>query len=206
MKNLQETNESCWEIENYTRILIIQSRFADAVRFLDSICQIKGCDKVCQSCLFYTYLFSKDFIRAEAIYDPCLNCRFLDPGGMYRQGDTLAMAYIYSQTGRKQKASRLLKIYRISLERKLNNNKSVFNYLELAMIQANEGNRKEAINNFFRANDIGMTYTLLDLIFIYPVCETLITYPELADYINQELHQQAVLRAQVQTLEEEGEL
>jgi tetratricopeptide (TPR) repeat protein len=206
LKNLYETNESCWGIENYTRNLIIQSRFDDAVRFLDAICQIKDCNKVCQSCLFYTYLFSKDFIRAEAIYDPCLNCRFLDPGGMYRQGDTLAMAYIYSETGRKQKASRLLENYRISLERKLNHNKSVLNYLELAMIQANAGNRKEAINNFFRASDIGMTYTLLDLILIYPVCETLINYPEIADYIKQELHQQAVLKVQVQTLEEEGKL
>lgn len=206
LKNLLETNESCWGIENYTRILIIQSRFADAVHYLDSICQVNGCEKVCQSCRFYTYFFSKDFIRAEAIYDPCLNCRFLDPGGMYRQGDTLAIAYIYNKTGRKQKASRLLENYRHSLERKLNHNKSVLNYLELAMIQANEGNRKEAINNFFRASDIGMTYTLLDLMLIYPVYETLITYPEIADFINQELHQRAVLQAQVHTLEEEGEL
>jgi TolB-like protein len=206
LKNMEESSESCWGIENYTRNLIIQSRFADAVHFLDSISQIKGCDKVCQSCRFYTYFFSKDFTRAEAIYDPCLNCRFLDPGGMYRQGDTLAMAYIYSETGRKQKASRLLESYRNSLERKLENNKSVLNYLELAMIQANNGNKEEAIGNFFRASEIGMTYTLMDLILIYPVCETLITYPEIADYINQALHQQAALRAQVQTLEEEGEL
>jgi TolB-like protein/Tfp pilus assembly protein PilF len=93
----------CGNIFIYDYTLAVQGKYDEALHFLDSICSISACEPTCDGMRYYIYTSLKEFEKAEKYYNKALKS-----GDKTIADYDIYLAYLYKETGRKNKALSVL--------------------------------------------------------------------------------------------------
>jgi TolB-like protein/Tfp pilus assembly protein PilF len=103
VSNALSLSSECFFITEYGYVLSVQGKYDEALHDLDSICSITECEPTCDFMRFYIYTSLKEFEKAEKYYNKAVNSGYKSIVDF-----DIYLAYLYKETGRKNKAISVL--------------------------------------------------------------------------------------------------
>ena len=199
----------CVFISSVNMTYLAKGRFDKALHFLDSICKFSTCSPNCGRDRFNVYLSLKEYNVAETFYDEefdkkaagqvSLNIPYIDK---------ISIAWIYFKTNREDEGNKILENAIIEDEKllKVDPTWPKQRYLRLAAAYAIRSENEIALKYLKELEKIGFGYGWTDYIEYYPPFENLKLEPEFKAIIRKSQEEKATYRAQVQEMEERGEI
>ena len=192
-------------IENYIQHMIYQSKYEEALSFLDTVCVKQDRAIACSHSRFNIYIAQKEFGKAEQQFN-----QFLILSGIPNISDSISLAYLYKETGKGDLSETILQDCQASLGKNLfgipDRQGYYLRYLYLAMVNAIMDRKAEAINCLSKAFNNGLEGSWFDYAEVYPVFENLRDIPEFKALLNKVRAEKAAIRVQVNEMVKRGEI
>jgi len=185
----------------YTRTLILQGKPEMAKSLLDSICTLQGCESCCDIVGLRTYVILVEYEEAEKAYE-----RFTRRGDKLYYADSVNLALMYRELGRKEEAYQTLSHLRHSVESRLARRETGSEYFLLAHIAAIRNDKAMMIKNLDKTIQMGITLGWEDLFEIHPAFKNFLEDPDFQALVRKAKDIKAAMRAQVREMEARGEL
>ena len=195
----------CAMIGYYNYLLLCRFNYDAADYFLDSICNITDCEKICSRQRYMISVFQKDFKKAEEYYKEApetLNIPLFI-------SDLLNACFFY-EIGRKDEANILLENV---IEHNLNllNSKLQGSGISNACWMLTGAysilnDKVNALHYLSQLEESGFFVGWQDFIMIFPAFKNLWDDPEFKTIITRVQNKKSAIRAQVREMEEQGKL
>jgi tetratricopeptide (TPR) repeat protein len=208
-KKALSLRSECNLIMSYENVLLTQGKYDEAIRILDSLCNINACEQKCDIMRFYSYIMQNELEKAEKYFNNAM-----DAGYKRLDDDDICIAYIYKETGRRKEA---LPILHNSIKRNENLLKtkvtlwdiqssrlrlsiaySILDENKKALYYLSELEKSGLFQGFFNVNPFNLK--------TFPGFNPLRNDPEFKAIVKRIDDQRAATRAKVREMEERGEL
>jgi tetratricopeptide (TPR) repeat protein len=193
----------------YSRIMLIEGKYQEALQFADSICQKLDIGS-CAPILLQASLLLSEFEQAEQYY---IQWQSTGSNDFFGREINYEIGYVYHKLGKTVEAEKIFTEQIQQLESELaNEQRNVFGILpydqliDLSRIHAFQGNKKQALKYLAEYAKRGFTQGWHDFILIDPFFESLRDNPEFKAIVKQAQEEKATIRTQVREMEERGEL
>jgi len=201
-----EINAMCWVSREYCDLTGYDVGWEIALRMADSlICNISTCEYYCNVVKRWAYYFLNEYEQALLYYDIC------EEKGYYLGiGDRVTLAFIYEKLGKEQEALEVINACRESINNEMIKFPDMPGYYKawlntnLCSISLMLNEKEEAIQYLTKAAQLDIT-SIEDLD-IQPEYEKLYDNPDFKTLVKQAKDEKAALRAQIEEIEERGEL
>ena len=192
---------SCLGIAHFAEALMLQSKFSEALHFLDSMCE-QSCIANCNKMKFYIYFGQKNSDLAEDY------AQFVNVSGPPYVGDSTFLAYVYYQQGKDKLAETVLNRIKNSLQHKRAEDIIMYftNNLRLSYLHAILNENQEALKYLSQAVDDGTMHAFDYFVELNPIFAELRNDPEFQAVVKRIQDKKAAIRAQIREMEERGEL
>lgn len=188
-------------VMGYSRTLLLQGKYEKAKNFLDSLCAIAGCERCCNLNRFRTLIILEEYEEAERTFN-----LYIDGGGELYGSDKLGLSLIHHYYGREKEALTILDTIQHSTEARLSKLKTVEDHLLISQVYAFLDEKEKALDHLSESVNIGLLGGWHDLLEIHPCFKNLRDDPEFKAIVKRAQVDKAAIRAQVQEMEEQGEL
>lgn len=199
------------QLNKYIWLLMIRSKYDEAIQFIDSIYNLGICKEACLKGKFHMYLLREEFEEAAQqvrLFTEMGTPFYLELDRRIGFGivDEFMLAYLYKEMGENQEADMILGKTRQSLLNLVSKRKSWWIYRDLSLIYAMEGKNDETLKCLDEAIDLGLHLGWHDLIGIHPIYKDLLDNPEFKALVKKAQDEKAAIRAQVQEMVDSGEI
>ena len=203
LNNAISLRTECDLFISYSYVLSAQKKYAEALKYLDSTCNLNVCEQSCDIMRFNIYTELKDSKKAEKCYNQAVNS-----GYRRTVDDDLFIGYLYNETGRKKEASSILYNYIKRIEKLFNNRmdwQSV-NGLRLSAAYAIIGDNQKALDyiKYYQPN------VEMLLVFFnpktFPGFDSLRNDPEFTGILKRLEDEKTANRNIIKEMEEQGEI
>jgi tetratricopeptide (TPR) repeat protein len=202
-----KSGDGCTGINKYSKWLLVQGKFQQALHFTDSVCQ--ACEFKCYGLLFEIYLLLNQFKKAEEYFPHAQNLR-RGWGDPYQRLLNSQIGYIYYQLGKTDEAEKFFNEQMVMLHSYLDAKEGPYKdritYLILSRLNALHGNRQEALNYLVEYAKLGFSDGWHDFILVDPFFKNLRDDPKFKVIVKKAQDEKAALRTQIREAEEQGEL
>jgi len=198
------SSTDCVGIEQLEQILFKQSKYVEALHFLDTICGARSCLEICYRNRFLVNLFQKEIEKAYDDYKT-----FIEVGGTLGFNDNVFLGYMYQELGQNQEA---LKILSSTLNTYENLGSDIVYYnisrrnIYKAAIYTLLDKKKEALICLSDAVETGLVLGWDVFLPQCPLFENLWGDPEFKALVKRAQDEKAHIRAQVQEMIDNGEI
>jgi TolB-like protein len=207
MTNALSLGAECNYIMVYDYILSVQGKYDEALYFLDSIGSISDCEQVCDVMRYYIFTSRKEFEKAEKFYNKVYN-KALSSGFTVADYD-IYLAYLYKETGRKDKAVAVLNNSIKRDENQLKGNNGALGLkvltLRLAAAYALLGDNKNALYYLSELEKTGV-FEWPCTLKSFPGFDNLRNDPEFKAIVKRIEDQRAYTRQKIREMEQQGEI
>ena len=185
-------NVGCQGIQRHCECLVGQGKINQAQQFLDSICDISACDKLCNLYRFYVNMYERKYDEAEIYYNKFLEFSdFSEEQWGFFVGDSTLLAYMYNEIGKEDIALNILNNYRKSLESPLAENENYYTYINLSSIYAILEEKEKSVKYLSEAMNQEYNVRMYTFTVINPFFDILRDEPEFKAFVQQGLDKQA---------------
>ena len=192
--------EGCIEIYLKNLVLMNQGEFKRALMFTDSICGERQCDVLCNWARFTYYLNVGSFSECEH-YSKQIEKDFTLMI-YYKNWTKINWAYVNYRQNRPKKADEMFRELISDLERSLDNG-NFWSLFDLSRIYSFKNDKKTSLKYLREYEKYGITFGLLDYIFIDPLFENLRDDPDFIEIVNRVLEEKAKSRDEIRNLLQE---
>ena len=190
----------------YGYILIMQSKYDEALNMLDKYCKPDAEDFPCFRGRWMCHTFMKDFEKSLNDVKELYNLRY-----PINAEDSVFIAYIYKNSGREKEADEIIRRTMISFERHSMSDTGPASYFFKSLLYSMTGDREKSVENLSKAIKIGpiigpnylVLYHNLDG---FPFYETLKNDSRFAAILKQAKDQTVRSRAEIDAMRKRGEI
>ncbi len=193
---------TCWAINYYIMALSSQNKMREVQQYLDSICNVTNCNDICNRQYWYLNLDLKNFEQAEKDFD-----QLIEYGGRVHFWDSMFLAYMYKQLGRKENYQETINHCRTRCEDLLDDNKNNYYYIgNFIPLYAIMGEKEKALNYISEFEKTDLNFSMFDFIETSPIFESFRDDPEYKAMIRRVHEKKAVMMAEIRAMEKDGKL
>lgn len=202
-----DLNVGCQGIQRHCECLIGQGEISKAQQFLDSICDISDCDKLCNLYKFYVNMCKKEYKAAEVYYNKFLEFSDFGERNWIRFiGDSVLLAYMYKELDKEDIAFTILSNYRKSLESQLAENESYTTYINLSSVYAILEDKEKSLKYLSGAMNQEYNISMYTFTVVNPFFDILRDEPEFKAFVQQCLDKQAANIEKFNEMKKRGEI
>jgi len=193
---------TCEGIYQYYSTLIAQNEMIEGFLFLDSISSFTNCEEIINKGYWFLHLNLKNFDQAEKDYD-----QLIETGNNLKLVDSVFLAYMYKQLGRKENYQKTINYCRTRCENLYRKNKENSYYIEnLIYLYAVLDEKEKALYSLSELEKTGFHFNTFDFIEFSPVFENIRENPKFQAILRQVEEKKSAMRAQIREMEEKGML
>jgi len=202
-----DLNVGCQGIQRHCECLIGQSKISQAQQFLDSVCDISACEKLCNLYKFYVNMYERKYNEAEVYYNKFLGFSdFGEKSHPYFVGDSTLLAYMYKELGKEEIAFKILNNYRKSLEHQLEKDKNFNTYINLSSIYAILEEKGKSLQYLSEALKQEPGISRSDFTQVNPFFDNIRNEPEFKAFVREGIDKKAAVIAQFNEMKKRGEI
>jgi TolB-like protein len=202
-----DLNVGCQGIQRHCECLVGQGEISKANQFLDSVCDISDCDKLCNLYKFYANMCNKDYRAAEVYYNKFLEFSdFGERNWTHFIGDSVLLAYMYMELDKKDIALNILNNYRKSLEKQLAESESYYTYINLSSLYTILEDKEKSISYLSEAMNQEYNVGMYTFTVVNPFFDFLRDEPEFKAFVQQGLDKQAANIEKFNEMKKRGEI
>jgi len=185
----------------YAQTLMVQSRFSEALKMLDTVCKQPESLLLCAKSRLCIHISMKEFDKAQQDLEVILNS-----GNKLWDKDSIFVAYLYKNTGRKKESLEMMKRSLNSFKNQAKKDKGFYPLFFISSIYAMLGERDKALDYLSKSVNAPSISGMHDYIEIFPPFENLRDDPEFKAIVKRAKDEKARLREEIKQIELLGEI